>query len=154
MRCSLQKVDDATAARAIQSLWEHRAEFLARTAQMDSVPNVEGRHLALVGRLLGQQFVGRGSPHLPAFNWRLLVELRDELARIALLQPQEQGYSFETFLRRSFDMAGLSARKPFRNTGEQIDGSFILGEETYLLEAKWHSLPPGIPDLLPFYLSW
>ena len=32
---------------------------------------------------------------------------------------------------------GLSARAPFRLAGEQIDGSFVLGNDIYLLEAKW-----------------
>ncbi|KSV81427.1 hypothetical protein N181_28100, partial [Sinorhizobium fredii USDA 205] len=30
-------------------------------------------------------------------------------------------------------------------------GSFLLGEETYLLEAKWHSQPTGVADLHVFH---
>ena len=33
----------------------------------------------------------------------------------------------------------LEAREAFRLRGEQIDGSFVLGHETYVLEAKWQS---------------
>ena len=39
---------------------------------------------------------------------------------------------------------GGSKGKRLRNVGEQIDGSFLLGEETYLMELKWHSFPTGV----------
>lgn len=151
LRCFLQKVDDAAAARTLQALWDHRTELLARTRQQDPVLNAEGRHLALLARLTGQAADGAGEPPRPAFDWRLLAELRDELVRLETLQAHDRGYAFEGFLRRCFEMAGLKAREPFRNTGEQIDGSFLLGEETYLFEAKWHSSPTGVADLHVFH---
>ncbi|RVJ50104.1 restriction endonuclease [Sinorhizobium medicae] len=147
LRCFLQKVNDATAARTLQALWEHRGELLARTGQQDPVLNSEGRYLGLLARLTGQPTDAGASPPRPAFDWRLLAELRDELVRLASLP----GYAFETFLKRSFEMAGLASREPFRNIGEQIDGSFLLGEETYLFEAKWHSAPTGVADLHVFH---
>jgi hypothetical protein len=45
---------------------------------------------------------------------------------------------------------GLSPREPFRVVGEQIDGSFVLDHEVYLLEAKWHQVPSPEADLLVF----
>ncbi len=42
------------------------------------------------------------------------------------------------------------ARASFRLVGEQIDGSFELTAETYLLEAKWTSPPIGVADLRAF----
>jgi hypothetical protein len=151
LRCFLQKIDDAAAVRTLQALWEHRTEFLTRTGQPDPMPNAEGRYLSLVAKLSGQSSPINGESPRPASDWRLLNELRDDLVRIASLQPHERGYAFEAFLKRSFDVAGLTAREPFRNVGEQIDGSFLLGEETYLLEAKWHSLPTGVADLHVFH---
>ena len=53
--------------------------------------------------------------------------------------PGARGYAFEKFLKGMFDAYGLSARASFRLVGEQIDGSFALGDDTYLLEAKWTS---------------
>jgi hypothetical protein len=47
------------------------------------------------------------------------------------------GLELEKFLNALFTLSGLSPRSPFRVTGEQIDGSFELDFETYLLEAKW-----------------
>jgi hypothetical protein len=150
LRCFLQKIDDATAARTLQALWDHRMEWLARTGQEDPVLNAEGRYLTLLARLTGQPS-GAGDQPQPAFNWRLLTELRDELVQVEALPPHERGYAFEGFLRRCFEAAGLKAREPFRNTGEQIDGSFLLADETYLLEAKWHSSPTGVADLHVFH---
>ena len=45
------------------------------------------------------------------------------------------------------DAYGLSARASFRLVGEQIDGSFVLGDDIYLLEAKWTN-PENSPDML------
>ncbi|MER2268180.1 restriction endonuclease [Methylobacterium oxalidis] len=152
LRCFLQKVDGATAARTLQALWEHRAEFLARTNQPDPVVNAEGRFLSLVARLTGQAAESGGcQAPVPATDWRLHAELKEALVVIASLPPQERGYAFEAFLRRTFDAAGLAAREPFRNLGEQIDGSFLLGHETYLLEAKWTASPTGVGDLHGFH---
>lgn len=151
LRCFLQKVDDASAVRTLRALWEHRAEWLAHTGQSDPVPNAEGRFLALVARLNGAPGTDLDQPPQPATDWRLLAGLRDDLVRIASLPPQDRGYTFEDFLRRCFDVAGLKAREPFRNVGEQIDGSFLLGEETYLLEAKWQASPTGVGDLHAFH---
>ena len=53
------------------------------------------------------------------------------------LTPQRRGYKFEKFLKDMFDVYGLSPRASFRLEGEQIDGSFVCGGDTYLLEAKW-----------------
>ena len=46
------------------------------------------------------------------------------------MDPQARGYAFEKFLKDAFDTFGMSARTSFRLEGEQIDGSFVLGEQT------------------------
>ncbi len=48
-------------------------------------------------------------------------------------------------------MFGLQARDAFRLTGEQIDGSFVLEGETYLVEAKWQATQTGVADLHTFH---
>jgi hypothetical protein len=55
---------------------------------------------------------------------------------VSSLKPDARGRAFESFLNDLFAAYGLSPRNPFRLTGEQIDGSFELGQDTYLLEAK------------------
>jgi hypothetical protein len=44
----------------------------------------------------------------------------------------------------------LEPREGFRLKGEQIDGSFLLHNEIYLLEAKWQNTPTGNADLHAF----
>ena len=44
----------------------------------------------------------------------------------------------------------MSARASFRLKGEQIDGSFVLGEQTYLLEARWRNAKVDAETLRAF----
>lgn len=74
--------------------------------------------------------------------------LRTDFSRILNLEPTQRGYAFEEFLNKVFNAFGLSPRAAFRLTGEQIDGSFVLDSDTYLLEAKWENKPTAQPDLL------
>lgn len=64
--------------------------------------------------------------------------------------PQRRGYEYERFLTELFDAYGLTPRSAFKLVGEQIDGSFKLHGETYLVEAKWHAGKTGQSDLLTF----
>ena len=63
---------------------------------------------------------------------------------------QKAGLQLEKVLNRLFALHGLSPREPFRVTGEQIDGSFELDYEVYLLEAKWQQDPSPAADLYVF----
>lgn len=65
--------------------------------------------------------------------------LLSELLRVTALSAQTRGYAYEIFLKGLFNAYGLSARSSFRITGEQIDGSFVLHHDVYLLEAKWQN---------------
>lgn len=47
------------------------------------------------------------------------------------------GKCLELLLDRLFTLEGLAPRGSFRIEGEEIDGSFLLDHEVYLLEAKW-----------------
>ena len=77
-------------------------------------------------------------------------QLTSRLLEVTSLPPQKRGYEFERFLRELFDAYGLSARASFRLVGEQIDGSFEVHNDTYLLEAKWQNSPTGVADLHTF----
>jgi Restriction endonuclease len=52
---------------------------------------------------------------------------------------QKAGLVFQDFLNGLFDLESLDPREPFtiKPQLEQIDGSFSLDNETYLVEAKW-----------------
>ncbi len=64
--------------------------------------------------------------------------------------PQQRGYAFERFLYNLFEENDLEPRKSFKIVGEQIDGSFLLDHEVYLLEAKWTGQKISKGDLVIF----
>jgi len=76
-----------------------------------------------------------------------LAALRDALLGLGKLDRQRQGYEFERIVGGMFEAFSLSPRKPFRVTGEQIDGSFELDHDTYLVEARWRAEPAAASDL-------
>lgn len=53
-------------------------------------------------------------------------------------------------MNKLFSAYNLEPRKSFRITGEQIDGSFQLEGNTYLVEAKWQNEQIGETDLNGF----
>lgn len=77
-------------------------------------------------------------------------DLKQQYKDLRDLEPQRRGYAFELFLNAWFAVEKLSPRRPFRLVGEQIDGSFVIDSDIYLLEAKWqdHQIPEA--DLLIF----
>lgn len=77
-------------------------------------------------------------------------ELATHLIEITRLEPQVRGLRFEGFLNDLFAGFGLAPRGAFRLVGEQIDGSFKLQGQTYLVEAKWHGPQIGFADLMTF----
>lgn len=64
--------------------------------------------------------------------------------------PQARGFAFERYLHSLFEINGLKPRGSFKLVGEQIDGSFLLHNEVYLLEAKWTSKKIDKGDLVIF----
>ncbi len=80
-----------------------------------------------------------------------LMGLREEFFELQKEpSPQKAGLLFEKILNRLFTINGLAPRGPFRAVGEQIDGSFDLDHETYLVEAKWEKTPVSEGPLLIF----
>ncbi|MDA1275514.1 MAG: restriction endonuclease [Verrucomicrobia bacterium] len=63
---------------------------------------------------------------------------------------QNAGLEFERVLNRLFALFGLKPRLSYRITGEQIDGSFELDSEIYLVEAKWEATSLSEAPLLVF----
>lgn len=151
LRRFLQLVDDATALKTLRALWDHRTDFILRSGQADPVANGELRYLALIHRLGGGP--AAATPQEPpkrVYDRALFDRLKAELLALNTLAPHPRGYAFERFLQSLFAAYGLKPRTPFENRGEQIDGSFVLGNDTYLLEAKWQQQPTGQADLLVF----
>lgn len=83
------------------------------------------------------------------------VDYKKFLAELATLNqcnesPQSRGFAFEKYLKSLFEAEGLNPRGSFKIVGEQLDGSFELHNEVYLLEAKWTSKPIDKGNLVIF----
>jgi hypothetical protein len=152
VRCFLNKVDLATTVHALRALWDYRENMRRDRSRAEWVNNAEGRFLALLDRLQGNpQGASSTPPPKPAFDRPKLLALKQGLLTLSSLDHQARGYAFEGWLRSLFDAYGLEARESFRIRGEQVDGSFLLQSETYLVEAKWQAAPTGAADLHAFH---
>ena len=56
-------------------------------------------------------------------------------------EKRRRGSAFEKFLEALLASENLDPRIRLRPTGEEIDGSFVVGQRIFLLEAKWHAKP-------------
>lgn len=152
LRCFLQKVDVSTVIRTLKALWEYREAIRQCEGKSETTQNAQGRLLSLINRLEGKPDVEpAGQTPKPAFDRHKLIALRNDLIGLLQLAPQARGYAFESLLGDLFNVFGLEAREPFRLRGEQIDGSFLLQGETYLVEAKWQDAQTGVADLHTFH---
>lgn len=74
-----------------------------------------------------------------------LSQLREQFYALhSSPKRQEAGFRLQTLLCELMKLEGLSPRSAFRKGhGEETDGTFVLAEEVYLLEAKWEK--DGLP---------
>lgn len=153
LRLYFQKVDAPTTVRTLKALWEYREAVRQHRGTAETVQNAHGRLLSLINRLEGKPDLTQpaGQPPKPAFDRPKLIALKNTLLGLDQLTPQARGYAFETILHDLFNVFGLEAKEPFRLKGEQIDGSFVLQGEVYLVEAKWQAAPTGVADLHTFH---
>jgi len=54
------------------------------------------------------------------------------------VEKRKRGRDFEKLLRMILLDNGLYPELSFRPKGEEVDGSFLLNDKVFLLEAKWH----------------
>ena len=151
LRSFLTLADTPTCVRALKALWQYRQAALANQHKDEPVVNAEGRFLTLIQGLESGSSadVIKGDPFAAVrqVNVDQAAQLKRALLDIHKLAPQARGYAFETFLQQLFEASNLQPRAPFRNTGEQIDGSFQCRGDIYLVEAKWVVNPVGAGEL-------
>ena len=151
LRSFLTLADTPTCVRALKALWQYRQAALANQRKDEPVVNAEGRFLTLIQGLESGSSadVINGDPFAAVrqVNVDQAAQLKRALFDIHKLAPQARGYAFETFLQQLFEASNLQPRAPFRNTGEQIDGSFQCRGDIYLVEAKWVVNPVGAGEL-------
>lgn len=152
-------------AHRMRAFWDVATEEQLRLffrGLLEAWPIYSGAPISNSTQALFQQIVNRlgGSPvkTQPQQNREATTQIAEEVSQklvsqliaVSRLPAQQRGYELERFLRGLFDAYGLSSHASFRLTGEQIDGSFVMHDETYLLEAKWQNAPIGAADLHTF----
>ncbi|UZD97678.1 restriction endonuclease [Pseudomonas corrugata] len=153
LRCFLQSVDKPTLIRTLEKLWEYREAVRLNTGSEESVKNANGRIMTLIDQLQGHSSAPPSFQQAPvqAFNREMVSQLKNDLIALSQLDPHPRGYAFERFLQDLFKASEMDPREPFRLRGEQIDGSFQLNGETYLIEAKGHGNKIGVAELHSFH---
>ncbi len=153
LRCFLRTVDDPSASKALKALWLHRHAVRERLQNEQDDSTKQGRFLQLIDKLEGRvsSTSSGGIAPVAAFGIEKFRLFKERLVALNSLEPQPRGYAFEKFLQDLFNGFGLVAREPFRIRGEQIDGSFVMSGETYLVEVKWHNSPSSAEPLHAFH---
>src|SRR5271170_8041584 len=149
MRAFWQKEDNALVGKLMGDILDYRGE----PGPLDETCRL------IVYRLLHKTPVNRtdtGPQHKEQSpqhheRSRLLGELKEEFSRLSVESDRSKaGLALERLINRLFDVFQLRPRQPFRVVGEQIDGSFELDGQIYLLESKWENDPLPEADLLVF----
>jgi len=144
LRMFWQKEDN----RVVGKLMSEMLDYLGETG-----PRVEMCRL-IVGRLLGHSSGHHNPAQQPSQQHQMsqtLAPLREEFVCLAALMDRNKaGLALEQVLNRLFDAFQLRPRQPFRVVGEQIDGSFEMDGQIYLLESKWEKDALPEADLLVF----
>lgn len=154
LRFYLRQANADNVIKVILTMWEYREAVRRRLKKKESMPNAKAEFFLLIKKLGGQP-PEEVKPQATQNRFSNLsneaaTDLLNKLMRVSALDPQPRGFAFEKFLKELFDANGLDGRVSFRVAGEQIDGSFDMLGETYLLEAKWTSKPVDAADLRSF----
>ena len=152
LRYFLRNNEPEVVVKTLLALWDYREKNRKRRRIEESIPDAEQDFFDLIERLGGQRPPGRARvlETVDTPNPAISESLKQDLIEVSKLEPIPRGFAFERFLKALFDANGLAARASFRLVGEQIDGSFELSAETYLLEAKWQNDKVGSADLRSF----
>ena len=153
LRYYLRQADRQTALNTLNALWEYR-DAISLTADFPELDDpVRSAFFRIIQQLGGEppesviSVAEDGELRVDAATTSALAA---RLLAVTKLKPHARGFAFEKFLKEVFDAYGMTARGSFRLRGEQIDGSFVLREQTYLLEARWRSAQVGVETLRAF----
>jgi hypothetical protein len=154
LRFYLRQASTSNVLKVILALWEYRESLRRRSGQEETMMNAKAELFLLIRNLGGKPQVDVS----PQPTQRGFTKLSDEVAsnllnqliKVSALAPHPRGFAFEKFLKELFDANGMDGRSSFRVVGEQLDGSFEMSGETYLLEAKWTNKPVDASDLRSF----
>jgi hypothetical protein len=153
MRAFWEKEDN----RVVGKLLNELLEYCTDTTKPDASLKDDCRRI--VSRLLGKPLAAT-APEPAAQKEgdvaalgrsKALQQLKEEFFKLAAeIDRNKAGLALEPPLNKLFNLFDLSPREPFRVVGEQIDGSFVMDGQVYLLESKWEKHPLPEADLLVF----
>lgn len=153
LRSIMTDYDNVTVGKLLLELMR----YMQAKEMISDKNNATFKKCAEIGnRLIGKKVVNKSPKQtIPPNQTTSIVDydlLLKELTDISKYSdtPQLRGFAFEKYLKRLFEIYNLQPRSSFKITGEQIDGSFVLHDEIYLLEAKWTNKKIGKGDLVIF----
>jgi hypothetical protein len=146
-RTFLLKGQDAIVARVLRGLWEYKEATNAEAATKELGDKILGIANKLDGKIVDPVRPGP-KPSVSSATYR---SLRARMQELLSFPAQQRGYKFESFLKDAFNAFELQSKEAFRIVGEQVDGSFLLGHELYLLEARWRDAAANVADLHTFH---
>ena len=154
LRSIIADYDNVTVGKLLLELMRY---MKAKDMVADDNKSLFQKCAEIGNRLIGRTTTVKSSPKstAPTKPIKSNIDYKkylDELTRLTDFEdtPQARGYEFEKFLYNFFNENGLEPRGSFKIVGEQIDGSFLLFNEVYLLEAKWTNRQINKGDLVIF----
>lgn len=152
LRYFLTIADKDLVIKILNALWNYRKSMYLTQPKEDPIGNSESLFIELIKRISGNEKIETPNhSSIASIDKLKFSALKAEIIGLNDKSPQERGYAFEDFLQKLFEVFNLAPRKPFRLCGEQIDGSFQLDNDVYLVEAKWKKAPIGVADLHTFH---
>ena len=153
LRYYLRQAKAKTALDTLNALWEYREASGVTVDYPELDDSVHTAYFRIIQRLGGEvppPAAPRAKTRVPRVDPTVTAALAARLLTVSTMDSQARGYAFEKFLKEVFDAYGMAPRASFRLKGEQIDGSFVLGEQTYLLEARWRNERVSVETLRAF----
>ena len=151
LRAIMDDCDNVTVGKLLLGLMQY---MQARELVTDEKKEIFQKCTEIGYRLIGKKVSAKTVDTVPEsqkieFDFKKYLNEMKDLADYHD-NPQARGYQFERYLNRLFKDCALEPRESFRIKGEQIDGSFVLRNDIYLLEAKWTNKPTEKSDLVVF----
>lgn len=122
--------------------------------------NIENKEKAEKLYELGKRLLGKSSDKQSnkkeIINSEEVLNIEYENYKASLLDlekipnPQTRGYAFEKYLNELFNSFNLNPHASYRTEYDQIDGSFVLDNNTVLIEAKYRNNSITKDDLILF----
>ncbi len=151
LRAIMDDCDNVTVGKLLLGLMQY---MQARELVTDEKKEIFQKCTEIGYRLIGKKVSAKTVDAAPEsqkieFDFKKYLNQLKDLADYHD-NPQARGYQFERYLNRLFKDCALEPRESFRIKGEQIDGSFVLRNDIYLLEAKWTNKLTEKNDLVVF----